>query len=282
MWALLAFAVAIAVTLRHRDPVSARHADARPVPLDAGARAPGCSLKEPSPRDARMSTRRGRTFHVYGPAALEPGRAYPVVFAYHGWKTTGFGFATSFKLHEHVGGGAFVVYPDSVGDQWDLEGASDLEFFDAMRADLAATYCVDLRRLYAFGFSFGGKFVSHLACARGAALRAVAIGDGSLAFDRPASCARVPVLVTHRTADPDELLAWGEDVARFWARVDGCGEEVEPDEALHAGCTRRRGCGGAVEFCEDTYVNPLWRKWENHTVREEYREVVWRFFEGMR
>jgi poly(3-hydroxybutyrate) depolymerase len=244
-------------------------------------RAPGCGKPQSSPRGLTLRTKGGRTFHVYGPAEYDPTRAYPVVFAFHGWESSGPEFQKWFKMEDHVASAAFTVYPDALAPGWDVARDRDLAFVSAMRVGLANAYCIDLARLYAFGFSYGGKFVHHLGCRRPDIIRAISVGDGSWGHSEEASCKPLPVLVTHRTRDPDELIEWGRAAAEAWTRVDACAKDTDVTDAEH-GCVTHRGCKAPVVVCEDTYFNASWPRDWNHTVREEYRDLTWRWFDTMK
>ena len=247
-----------------------------------GGRAPGCGKTPPAEVGALLATAAGRTFRVYPPRGYDASKPYPVLFVYHGINTSGGQFQSWFKMEEHVMDEAIVVYPDarktSFGAAWDLGGDRDVTAFDDIRGALFESYCADLGRLYAMGFSYGGKFVTSLACQRASVLRAVSSNDASWGRNGEAGCSALPVLVTHRTNDPDEIIAWGKASAESWARIDGCQGPTATDvtDAAH-GCFDYRGCKAKVTFCEDTYVNASWPKDWNHTVREEYRDLVWRW-----
>jgi polyhydroxybutyrate depolymerase len=254
-------------------------------PIETGApttAAPstGCGRTEDSPRGETLTTSSGRTIHVWGPRRYDPAKPYPVVVAFHGIGSNGRQFESWFKMEDFVGGEAFTVYPDAKRI-WDLDGAKDLDFFEAALDLLAGKYCVDRARVLAFGFSFGGKLVHHLGCKRSAKVKAIAVGDGS--WHAEDACGRVPVLVTHRTRDHDELLPWGRDAARRWAEIDGCVKTSDVVDAAH-GCVTYRGCtpSGAVTFCEDDDDNPTWPRAWHHTVREEYRALTWAWFQSVR
>lgn len=241
----------------------------------------GCGAAKPSPRGASFTTKSGRTFHVWGPSTYDGARGYPIVLTFHGWYANGRAFQKWFKMEEHVEGSAFTVYPDSKGPTWDLTGDQDLDFAEQLVDALASSYCIDRKRVFALGFSFGGKLVHHLGCKRPGLVRAIAVGDGS--WQRESGCrAPVPVLVTHRTRDHDELIAWGKDAARRWAKHNGCSTASDSIDAAH-GCVAYRGCTspGSVTFCEDTHFDSSWPKDWNHTVREEYRSLTWRWFMGV-
>jgi len=240
---------------------------------------PGCGSGLPGTRNVSYTTRSGRTFHVWLPEGYDTAHPYPVVLAFHGWYTNGRDFASWFKMEEHDDG-AFTVYPDSDGATWDLSGNRDLDFVADIVDAMSNAYCIDRAHVFALGFSYGGKFVHHLGCKRPALVRAIAVGDGSWAQET--GCAPMPVLVTHRTRDHDELVDWGRDAARRWAKIDGCSETAEPSDDAH-GCVTYRGCTapGGVTFCEDTHFDPTWPKEWNHTIREEYRSLTWTWFRSV-
>jgi poly(3-hydroxybutyrate) depolymerase len=223
-----------------------------------------------------MTTPGGRTFHVWGPSSYDSSRAYPVLFTFHGYESDGLGFQRWFKMEEHVRGEAFVVYPDANGPAWAMADQSDLAFFDAMRLAMSNAFCIDLARVYAFGFSYGGKFVHHLGCHRASALRAISVGDGSWGYTNEKECKPLPVLVTHRTNDPDERFEWGKKATETWMRIDGCSGAPQPTDAAH-GCVAYQGCKAPLEFCEDKWVDEKWPHDWNHTVREEYRDLTWQW-----
>ena len=251
---------------------------------DAGIlRSPGCGKAPPVAAGVLVSTTGGRTFRVHTPRGYDASRAYPVLFAFHGIDSNGGELAARFKIEEHVMGEAIVVYPDARkasygGTAWELGGDRDVTAFDDMRSAVAQGFCVDVARVYAMGFSYGGKFINSLACRRPGVLRAVSSSESSWGNANESTCKPVPMLVTHRTTDPDELLEWGRGAADTWARIDGCDGPKATDvtDAAH-GCVDYRGCKAKVTFCEDRYVNDAWPRGANHTIREEYIDLIWRW-----
>lgn len=239
-----------------------------------------CGSPAASPRGTSYKTLDGRTFHVWGPAAYDAKKPYPVVLTFHGWKTNGRDFQTWFKMEDHVEGAAFVVYPDSKGPLWDLTGDSDLVFTADIIEAVSKAYCIDRSRVFALGFSYGAKLVHHLGCKRGDLVRGISGGDGSARVE--SGCKRLPVLVTHRTRDPDERIEWGRDSAKQWAKANGCSDATDETDAAH-GCAAYRGCaaGAGVTFCEDRHFDKTWPNDWNHTIREEYRDLTWSWFKSL-
>jgi polyhydroxybutyrate depolymerase len=239
---------------------------------------PGCGTAAHETRNISYTTKSGRTFHVWLPSTYDPTHAYPTVLAFHGWYTNGRAFQSWFKMEEHDPG-AFTVYPDSQGAIWELAGDRDLDFVADIVEAMSNAYCIDRKRVFALGFSYGGKFVHHLGCKRPSLVRAIAVGDGSWAQEK--GCAPMPVLVTHRTHDHDERIEWGKDSAARWAKIDGCSATPETSDAAH-GCVRYPGCtAGSVTFCEDTHFDPTWPEAWNHTIREDYRTLTWSWFQSV-
>lgn len=281
---------------RSRRPATARGPAPIPTPTSAAApsasagagsaaasaspaASPGCGTATSGARSVSYATRAGRTFHVRVPDRYDASRATPIVLVFHGWYTNGRDFASWFKMEEHDAG-AFTVYPDSDGPTWDISGDRDLDFVTDILEAMSNAYCIDRAHVFALGFSYGGKFVHHLGCKRPALVRAISVGDGSWAQET--GCAPMPVLVTHRARDHDELVDWGKDAAQRWAKIDRCAATAEPSELAH-GCVTYPGCTArtTVTFCEDTHFDPTWPREWNHTIREEYRSLTWTWFKSV-
>lgn len=224
----------------------------------------------------------GRTYHVWGPASYDRTKPWPVVVMFHGIETNGADFEAWFNMEDYVDGKAIVVYPDAVNGAWDLSGTSDLVFFDALVKDLGARYCIDPSRVLGFGFSDGAYFASYLGCMRAGYVKAVSAGDGGWGGPNGHECGRLPVLVTHRTSDSDEIVQNGRNNAAEWAKLDGCaGTPFVSNSALD--CTTQTGClaPGTVTYCEDTWFDSSWPTDWNHTVREPYRAYTWSWFASL-
>lgn len=240
-----------------------------------------CGMARAVSQGETFTTAAGRKFHVWGPKNYDPNKTYPVLLTYHGWYATGRGFQSWFKMESYVGDDAFTVYPDAINTLWDLAGNSDLEFFDDMVAMLGQTFCIDPSHVYAFGFSFGGKFMNHLGCHRAGYVRAISIGAGS-GGGAMQGCGRLPVLFVHRTHDPDELISWARSAEALWTGTNGCLTSTDM-LSPQFNCSTHQNCmaPGSVTFCEDTHYDPSWPADWNHTVREEYRAYIWSYLKNL-
>lgn len=224
----------------------------------------------------------GRTYHVWGPPGYDRATTWPVVVMFHGIETNGAEFEDWFRMEDFVEGKAIVVYPDAANGYWDVSGTSDLAFFDALMKDLGGRYCIDPSRVLGFGFSWGAYFASWLGCMRAGWVKAISAGDGGWGGPHGHACGRLPVLVTHRTADNDESVQNGRSNAARWKQLNGCtGAPVVTDVAMN--CTSQTDClaPGAVTYCEDTWFDPSWPADWNHTVREPYCAYTWSWFDAL-
>ena len=95
-------------------------------------------------------------------------------------------------------------------------------------------------------------------------------------------CGRLPVLITHRTKDPDELIAWSYTNRDKWAALNGCSTQTQSVNA-NLNCVSFLGCKapGSLQYCEDTFFDPSWPSDWNHTVREPYRDLTWKWFKSL-
>lgn len=178
-----------------------------------------------------------RRVQVHAPDTLEPGRSYPVVFAFHGNGGTGDPFVQRYA--SWVNAGEFIgVYPDGIANSWNLgreaSQADDVEFVEAIVAELSRRSEVDVDRLFAVGFSNGAGMVHRLAgqtdLFRGIGAVATALLEG----DAPAPDSK-SVRVIQVLGVEDPLIPYGggigvlghdflsaEESAAAWAGANSC------------------------------------------------------------
>jgi len=167
-----------------------------------------------------------------------------------------------------------VAYPqaliaDGLGYDWNIPGEpmvngkfppvsapSDVTFLTTLVRDLAARYCIDLRRVYATGVSGGGRMASQLACDASSVFAAIAPVAG---LRYPSLCPAtrpVPVIAFHGTADPIDpfgghgLGYWTYSVptaAHLWASHDHCTVRLQTTPRPGYRLTRYTSCSGGAE-----------------------------------
>jgi polyhydroxybutyrate depolymerase len=246
---------------------------------------PGCGSPQPDASGTTITNPSGRQMHVWGPSGYDKAKTYPVIFMFHGIESNGPDFQSWFNQENYVNNEAFVVYLDAKGGYWDVDGDTDLTYFDESVKKLGETYCIDPSHVYGFGFSWGAFFANHLGCKRAGYARAIMAGEGG--YGGPVTaCGRLPVLIVNRTADvpsagdPNaEPVSHGKNAESDWIKLDACSDATSMDTQMN--CTTHTTCknpGGTVTFCEDTSTlsdipgyDPSW----DHTVTEPYRAYAW-------
>ncbi|MFO0663055.1 MAG: hypothetical protein U0174_03840 [Polyangiaceae bacterium] len=241
----------------------------------------GCGKSQPTMSGKEFTTGAGRKFYVWGPKNYDANKAYPVALTFHGLYASGPTFQSWFKMEDYVKNDGFTVYPSTNGNGWDINGNSDLQLFDDMVKMLGEEFCINPSRVLGFGFSHGGIFMSVLGCKRAGYVKAIAVGDGSHGGN-DVGCGRLPVLITHRTKDPDEKIAWAYTNRDRWAALNGCSKDTKSVNT-ELNCVAYQGCKapGSLQFCEDTFFDPGWPAEWNHTVREPYRALTWQWFKDL-
>jgi len=187
-----------------------------------------------------------RHYHVRLPASYDPARAYPLVFRFHG--TGGTGLSHGLDIEAVAPEDAIVAAIDGRDGTWTwASGPEDLRLFDAAYAAISDGYCIDLGRVFAYGFSAGGGVTNALGCVRAARLRGIAVVAG---FDVKLPC-ELPVAAwfLHDRDDDRVSIAQGEAARARMRERNGCTEQaVERGE----GCRSYEGCrsGYPVVWCE--------------------------------
>lgn len=200
-----------------------------------------------------------RTYVLSVPAGYDPDRPTPLIFAWHGRTGTAANARAYFGIEAASGGGAIVVYPqglpvtaDPNDTGWELTAnGRDIAFYDALSAQLRATYCVGAA--YSMGHSFGGYMSNAVACFRGGTdpgeVRAIAPVAGGGPFG---ACPGDPVSATviHGSNDTVVPIAQGEGSRDHWRSAAGCATTSTP--IAPAPCVAYDGCAGGrtVRWCQ--------------------------------
>ena len=251
-------AVLVAVTLAVTAvliPQSARANEAAESAADSPGR---CSLPLRSGvnRIPLVSGGIARPFELYVPKAYDGHTRIPVVIDGHGSTSNGlehFAVSGMPAIAEEEGFAvaaptAAVPFPDRPGGYiWNFPGVplfgsnqpappgtpdDDLMVLD-MIAQVKRVLCTDSRRVYATGFSAGGRMASRLACEHADTVAAIGAVSGLRAGSEPdvTDChpsRPVPIITFHGTADP--IWSFQDTPSRYgipeavsqWADIDRC------------------------------------------------------------
>lgn len=165
-------------------------------------------LVGPEPGESKtINLASGRSFILHVPENYEPGKKWPVVLAFHGWKETA---GMMQRYTELNAADAIMVYPSGVERAWapapyaETTGEEDTQFASDIVDSLRATYAVDDDRIFATGMSNGGGFAAYLGCQLPNIFKSVATVSAAYYQAIHASCKGEPVgrLDMHGTLDP--------------------------------------------------------------------------------
>lgn len=263
--------------------------DPTDAPLDDAAgtgddrRSAGCgSANTGSGAFARRSLRAGgrdRTYYVRVPASYQANRAYPLIFRWHG--TGGDGLSGGLDIERAAGDDAIVVGADGLvqhagsdAKAWgSATEADDLALFDALYQQLGQEYCIDLERVFSYGFSAGGGMTNMLSCKRGDKLRASAAVAGYVWGDQSRCGPAVAAWFLHDRNDETVTVDMGREGRDLALERNDCGSARLP---AANDCVSYDGCklGYPVVWCETRGLG--------HDIAGDTAPAqVWAFFEAL-
>jgi polyhydroxybutyrate depolymerase len=257
-----------------------------------------CELPHASGVSAQqlVSGQRPRTYRLFVPPRYDGHQRLPLVLDLHGSGGNAAGQARNSGLETLSSTERFIVATlEAEGGRWNVPVQSgrpdDVAYVSDVISDVAKRVCTDETRVYATGFSGGGRMTSLLACQLGSRLAAVAPVSG-LRFPGPCSGRPIPVLTFHGLADPQnpydghaegrgaEWLESVPDALASWAKHDACkGDAILEDPPGPLSTIRYDGCanGTEVRMIRIDGLGHTWTKTEVDTTG-----VMWQFFKNHR
>jgi polyhydroxybutyrate depolymerase len=192
-----------------------------------------------------MSSGIARKVRLFVPSKYDGQARLPLVLNLHGSTDNADNFASSSQMEQVAEAEGFAVAGlEAVAGQWNVPPADNLPDDVKYASDAidlaAATLCIDSARVYASGFSGGGRMSSQLGCELPDKITAI----GPVAGVRwPAPCAGrpVPVITIHGLIDTTNAYAgegpshprWNEsveDAVLGWATKNGCSLARQTDD----------------------------------------------------
>jgi polyhydroxybutyrate depolymerase len=259
---------------------------------------PSCDLPHRSGVSSQqlVSEQRQRGYRLFVPPGYDGHRRLPLVLDLHGSGGTSADQASNSGFEMLSASEGFIVATlDAEGGRWNVpvqdNRADDVAYVRDVIAHVAGRVCTDGMRVYATGFSGGGRMTSLLGCQLGSRIAAIAPVSG-LRFPGPCNGRPVPVLTFHGLADPQnpydghaagrgaEWLESVPDALASWARHDSCkGDVVLDDPAGPLSTMRYDGCGDSTEV-RMIRIDGLGHRWTRKEV--DTTAVMWQFFKNHR
>ena len=239
---------------------------------------------------------RARSYRLYIPAGYDGRTRLPLVLELHGSGGTAAGQARTSGFDQVAAREGFAVASlQAESSRWNVPvnatRPDDVAYVRDVIDHVSARLCTDPARVYATGFSGGGRMSSLLGCKLNDRIAAIAPVSG-LRWPAPCAGRPVPVLTFHGLADPQNPYAgrvpgrndeWVESVPEAlagWARHNGCRlNAIEEDPAGPLSTLRYAGCrdGAEVRLIRIDGLGHTWTKVEVDTAG-----VMWQFFKAHR
>jgi polyhydroxybutyrate depolymerase len=243
-----------------------------------------------------VSGQRQRSYRLFVPPGYDGRTAIPLVLDLHGSGGTAAGQARNSGFEEVAAREGFVVASlQAEGGRWNVpvadDRADDVAYVSDVIDHAAARLCIDPARVYATGFSGGGRMSSLLGCVLNTRIAAVAPVSG-LRWPAPCEGRPIPVLTFHGLTDPQnpysgkaagrgaEWLESVPDALAGWARHNGCGSNIILDDPAGPLSTM-----SYTDCREDAEVRMIRIDGLGHTwTRKEVdtTAVMWQFFKNHR
>jgi polyhydroxybutyrate depolymerase len=200
-----------------------------------------------------------RSYTIYVPASYSPGTPAPMVLNFHGYTSNAFEqmFYGDFRAIADTAGFLLVIPDgtlDATGTTYWNSGwggtVDDIGFTSALIDQIAASYSVNLNRVYSTGMSNGGFMSYTLACSLSNRIAAIASVTGSMNVGQDLTCNAqhpTPVMEIHGTADATVPYEGGgfmeaiPNVLNYWVNFNNCNATPiitdVPNTILSDGCT---------------------------------------------
>jgi polyhydroxybutyrate depolymerase len=238
---------------------------------------------------------RERNYRLFVPPSYDGRTELPLVLDLHGSGGTSAGQArtSGFESLAAREGVLVATLQAAANNRWNVpvtdDRADDVAYVADVIDHVAARVCTDLTRVYATGFSGGGRMTSLLGCRLNARIAAIAPMAG-LRWPGPCEGRAIPVLTFHGLADTQnpydgraggrgaEWLESVPDALAAWARHNGCAADAildDPPGPLSTLRYERCDAGSEVRLVR---IDGLGHTWAREEV--DATAAMWEFFEG--
>jgi polyhydroxybutyrate depolymerase len=209
------------------------------------------------------------------PENYDPKHPYILIFVPHPWGGT---------MQQTVSGGYFgmksvsnnkaiLVAPTGIDNAFFNQEGRDIKFFKAMLERFNSTLCIDQKRIFSTGFSFGGMMSFAVGCAMPDKFRAIAPNSGSFVSGCDTSHpGPIAVIQSHGKSDTVMPISAGNTARDYFLKVNGCSAETKPLEEPKGGnCVEYQGCKEGYPYIYCAFDG-------GHAPQNWEAPMIWKFF----
>jgi hypothetical protein len=146
----------------------------------------------------------------------------------------------------------------------------DVNFAKQMVEFMRTNYCIDNKRIFSVGFSYGAIMSNTVGCQMGDVFRAIAPMSGSGPLSAGQCKGPVAAWIAHGTSDTTVPFSGGQRSRDTWVMKNGCTTMTMP--TTPSPCVSYQGCmdGYPVTWCENQGAG--------HTQPSYGGSAIWKFF----
>jgi poly(3-hydroxybutyrate) depolymerase len=236
------------------------------------ARSPGCDQapKLTSGTKSIQSGGKNRSFMIRVPEDYDNAHPYWLIFGFHWLGGTAndvdsggtSGYTWSYyglreQADESTNQRAIFVAPQGLNNGWGNGGNEDVTLTDDILKQVQEGLCVDTKRIFSVGFSYGGGMTKALGCTRPNVFRGLAVLAGADFLSGGCdgtTTSPVAFFGAHSTSDGTNNYSSGIAILNRFVANNGCTAQTPPQPPqgnnTHV-CTQFEGCkqGYPVQWC---------------------------------
>jgi poly(3-hydroxybutyrate) depolymerase len=219
---------------------------ATPTPTNGNTKpSAGCGKAPTLTSGARtiQSGGQNRSYILRIPANYDMNRPYRLFFGFHwnggtandvdsggtdGYNWSYYGLR---RLADNANNSTIFVAPQGNGNGWANPNGQDVTFVDNMLSQISGGLCVDMSRIFAGGFSYGGGMSYALACARATVFRGVAVYSGAQLSGCSGGTQPIAYIGLHGLRDNVLNISLGRGLRDTFVRNNGCTPQNPPEPA---------------------------------------------------
>jgi len=208
------------------------------------------------------------------PENYDPKHPYILIFVPHPWggnmqQTVSGGY---FGMKSVSDNKAIFVAPNGIDNGFWNTGGRDIKFFNTMLERFNSTLCVDQKRIFSTGFSFGGMMSFALGCAMPDKFRAIGPNSGSFVSGCDKSHpAPIAVIQSHGKSDTVMPITAGNEARDYFLKLNGCSNETKPIEPKAGNCVEYQGCKEGYPYIYCAFDG-------GHAPQNWQAPMIWKFF----